>query len=332
MAMMLSRSKTEPVSTPPAARPSASALRDLAAVALFVWLSAWVVHALDLPEALAGWNQSHEQWAVDEVTLISVCAVAALGFFSWRRWRESQRVITRYEATLQRLRTTEGQVALKDHLINTVSHELKTPLTAVIGYAQLLGNDRVDPDERKAMVDRIIAEGWDLTNIVEDLLTRAQAESENLSVASVPVFLAAQAAQVTETLNPGDRERVRILTQEPVRAVADPARVRQIVRNLLSNAIRYGGPHIAVEAEERSGLARLRVLDDGSGVPPGDRDLIFNPYHRAHNGNQTPGSIGLGLSISRELAQRMGGDLTYQRRRGHSVFELSLPLAAKRDT
>jgi signal transduction histidine kinase len=311
--------------------PTASALRDLVGVAVFVWVSAWGIHALDLPEALAEWNRSHEQWAVDEFTLISVCVVAALGFFSWRRWRESQRVIARYEATLQELRTTEGQIALKDHLINTVSHELKTPLTAVIGYAQLLDNDRVDAEERKAMVERIIAEGWDLTNIVEDLLTRAQAESENLNVASVPVFLAAQAAQVTETLNPNDRERVRITSQDPVRAVADPARVRQIIRNLLSNAIRYGGPNIAIEVKGRGGSASMTVLDDGPGVPPGDRDLIFNPYHRADNGGRVAGSIGLGLSISRELARRMGGDLTYQRRRGQSVFELRLPLAAGQD-
>ena len=298
-------------------------------MAVFVWISALAVHLLDLPEALAEWNRSHQQWAVDEVTLLSVSVVAALGVFSWRRWRESLRVIARHEATLRRLRSTEGQVALKDHLINAVSHELRTPLTGILGYASLLGSEEVEPEERRAMVERIIAQGWDLSHIVEDLLTRAQAESERLTMASVPVLLSAQAAQVMETMNPADRARIRAGTMAAARAEADPARVRQIIRNLISNALRYGGPDIALDTNVAAGMARVQVSDDGPGVPPEEQDRIFNPYHRLAEGGRGPGGIGLGLSISRDLARRMGGDLTYHRRRGRTVFELSLPLVSE---
>jgi signal transduction histidine kinase len=263
---------------------------------------------------------------VDEVTFAAVFVVAALGVFSWRRWRESLRVIGRHEATLRRLRSTEGQVALKDHLINAVSHELRTPLTAILGYAGLAGNEKVDAGEREAMMERIVAQGWDLAQIIEDLLTRAQSETESLSVARVSVSYSAQAAQVIETMGPEDRERVH-LTSGRVRAQGDPARVRQIIRNLVSNAVRYGGPRITIETQQRSGMALLDVTDDGPGVPLGERELIFHPYHRLAGGARNPGSIGLGLSISRELARRMSGDLTYQRRRGQSVFRLALPLA-----
>jgi len=309
-----------------------SALRDLGVVTVFVWVSVLLVHGLHLPAALAEWNHFHPQWAVDEVTLISVSVVAALGVFSWRRWRESLRVIARHEATLRRLHVTEDQVALKDQLIGSVSHELRTPLTVLLGYAQLLANGETAAAERKAMVDGIVSEGWDLAHIVEDLLTRAQTQSHSLTVAKVPVLLYDQAAQVVEALNQTERTRVTHTRADPVVAIADPARVRQIIRNLVSNALRYGGPQISIETAERSGTAYLAVIDNGPGVAASQRDLIFNPYHRVPDGERVPGSIGLGLSIGRELARLMSGDLTYQRRKGQSVFELSLPLAETSST
>ncbi len=310
--------------TPGHPRPSLSAVRDLAVVVAAVWLAAFVIHEFQIPEALETWNQGHEQWAIDEVTLVSLCAVAGLGVFSWRRWQESLRTIARHQATLQRLRTTEIEVASKDQLIRTVSHELRTPLTAILGYAELLEETQDRSPEREEMISTIVRQGRDLSEIVEDLLTRAQSEAKTLSVVAVPVQLAANVNQVLESWNV--EERSRVILAGSAAAVGDPARVRQIVRNLLSNAFRYGGGRIDVAIGNGPGIAWLTVSDEGAGIPEEERERVFLPYYRVTGGQRAPGGLGLGLAISRELARLMGGDLTYRRVRNRSVFELTLPV------
>ena len=106
-------------------------------------------------------------------------------------------------------------------------------------------------------------------------------------------------------------------------AWADALRVRQIVRNLLSNALRYGGPHIRLALEARGHSAALLVHDDGPGIPESERTSMFDPAGIRVTKGQ-PGSLGLGLSLSRRLARLMGGDLPYQAQSG-SMFELVLP-------
>lgn len=307
-------------------RPTKSALFDLVVVAAVVWAAVLATHYLGLPEILADWNKQHEHWAIDEVTLVSLFTVGALGVFSWRRWRESQRIIARHAATLERLRTTELEVASKDQLIRSVSHELRTPLTAILGYAELLGADKGgDHSERTAMVDTIIRQGRDLTHIVEDLMTRAQSEAQTLQVAAVPIHLTAQAAQVMEMWDPEDAGRVTLTAHRPIQAVGDPARVRQIIRNLVSNSLTHGCGAVEIEVGCRQSAAWLTVSDEGPGIPDEECRRIFDPYRRATRTGRTPAGLGLGLSISRNLARMMDGDLAYRREGRRTVFELSLP-------
>jgi signal transduction histidine kinase len=101
--------------------------------------------------------------------------------------------------------------------------------------------------------------------------------------------------------------------------------VRQVVRNLVVNAQRYGGSDIRIEISADSGEVTVAVCDDGPGVPPGKEDLIFEPYGRAHAHQSRTDSVGLGLSVSRELARMMGGDVVYQRAKDWTRFELTLP-------
>lgn len=210
----------------------------------------------------------------------------------------------------------------KNELIASISHELRTPLTAVVGFAQILRepND-FPPEDRAAMIRSIVDEGLDLSNIVEDLLTVAKAEAGTLTVVKVPVDLRAQAAQVCESLREEDATKVSV--EGPTRRVAaDPGRVRQILRNLVSNALRYGGDNVVVRVIEE-GLPRIQVVDNGAGIPVEDRERIFESYQKAHDAPGVAGSVGLGLSISRKLARLMGGDLTYAQPDGYSIFELS---------
>ena len=218
-------------------------------------------------------------------------------------------------------------VRSKDLFLASVSHELRTPITAVVGTSEILRDESLDlsDEERGELLDMVVSEGTDLVNIVSDLLAAAKADSGTLTVSHVSVSLRAQAAQVIEGIHQDPDARIEI-SGESVQGVGDPDRVRQIVRNLLTNAQRYGGDTIRVELARGNDRAILRVIDDGVGVPEGDRERIFEPYASAHGANAHAGSIGLGLAISRELARLMGGDLTYRYQDGESVFEFTLPV------
>jgi two-component system sensor histidine kinase ChiS len=110
------------------------------------------------------------------------------------------------------------------------------------------------------------------------------------------------------------------------RALADPLRFRQIVRNLVTNAFRYGGSNVSLQTHCKDGALTLAVNDDGAGIPADQRDAIFEPYHRAHIAHGVPGSVGLGLTVARQLAVLMDGDLEYVRSGAVSTFQLRLPV------
>ncbi|MBU1864869.1 MAG: GAF domain-containing protein [Actinobacteria bacterium] len=227
------------------------------------------------------------------------------------------------------IRKLETSLRAKDELIASVSHELRTPLAAVIGFAQVLRDQDsgLSPEERKEMIRLIAEEGLDLSNIVDDLLVAAKAQAGGLTVAQVPVDLRAQTAQVLEVWNQQDAGHIELIGSS-ARAKGDPARVRQILRNLISNALKYGGDKIRIDLSDDGAIALVRVCDNGPGITEHQLQHIFEPYQRA---NQDPGltaSLGLGLTISRYLARLMDGDLTYRHQAGESIFELTLPTAA----
>jgi signal transduction histidine kinase len=215
----------------------------------------------------------------------------------------------------------------KDQLIASVSHEIRTPLSSIVGFAQLL-HDASDlaPEERQEMVELLVQESADLTNIVDDLLVAAKSDLGRLEVMAVPVDLKAQAAQAVESIDSG-RSRIVSLPASTTRCIGDPARVRQIVRNLISNALKYGGEAISIAAETHDGMGALQVKDNGDGIPEEQSHKIFDAYERGDQPVGLTKSLGLGLHISRSLAHRMGGDLTYRFEDGMTVFELTLPLA-----
>jgi PAS domain S-box-containing protein len=223
-------------------------------------------------------------------------------------------------------RALEALVASKTEFVASVSHELRTPLTSVIGFAELLRDTTFDVDDtnRYELLDAIADQGYELANIVEDLLVAARVEIGELTINCVPVNVKAQAAQVLESMRHKDTDSISVDGQN-FTASADPQRVRQILRNLLTNATRYGGPDVTVGVGKlESGEVFASVSDDGDGVPDAAVEAIFQPYQRAH---QRPGmteSFGLGLAVSRDLARLMGGDLIY-RKDDRATFTLLLP-------
>lgn len=231
--------------------------------------------------------------------------------------------------TVQNLKEKQSQLEettrQRDSFMATVSHEIRTPLTAVIGYIELLQDDLPEEIRSKAL-ETIAREAADIEHLLEDLLIAAKAEADSLRVASVQVTLPAQVAQVIEGLEPTLASSIVVETGDG-RALGDPARVRQIARNLITNAVRYGGPTITVRTRSDGGTCHLLVVDDGEGIPPEERERVFQPFQQSNRNRHVAASVGLGLPISRLLAEKMGGSLTYRYADGHSIFDLTLPAA-----
>ena len=231
--------------------------------------------------------------------------------------------LRRAERRLQEL------VKSKDQFIASVSHELRTPLTAVVGLTDELRNHHstFSQPERQEFMDLIAEQAADVANIVEDLLVAARADIGAVTLAPKEIDIAATVRSLAETTGDEAGPGLQLPSNGHLHALADESRVRQILRNLLSNARRYGGPNITVRAGRDGSNVWIEVGDNGPGISETDRDRIFEPYTTAHPVSGVTAAVGLGLTVSRQLARLMSGDLTYRCEKGESTFRLSLPVS-----
>jgi signal transduction histidine kinase len=228
------------------------------------------------------------------------------------------------ESQLARLEVDrlEADAEDRNRLIAAVAHELRTPLTAVHGFATAMAAqwEEWSSDDLKEMIDLIAQQSMDATNIVEDLLTASGVSRGTLQVIPTVIDLAATIrGELTGLDHTHD-------ASTPA-AMADSFRVRQIVRNLISNARRYGGDQISVVIGHDAESVFVDVLDDGPGIPAGEEERVFEPFARARSADRVATSMGLGLPVSRELAHLMGGTLGYHRDAELTVFRLRVPFA-----
>ncbi len=234
----------------------------------------------------------------------------------------------RLTESLQReVETNHALLESKDALLASVSHELRTPLTGILGFAELVRDTGEDMEvsERQSMVGAIASEALDLSDLVEDLLTAAKSSAGKLTITPSPIELRSVVDRVLEAHAPAHPRTVQIRGDQ-VAAVADPARVRQVVRNLLTNAERYGGDSILITLRSDAGYAYVSVADNGAGVDSSEQaEAIFGAYQSAHRPDGKIASVGIGLTISRALARLMHGDLEYRREFGWTIFEFSVP-------
>jgi len=214
----------------------------------------------------------------------------------------------------------------KDRFLATVSHELRTPLTVVIGLAaELSSNGTMDETELAELLEMIEKHGLEASAIVEDLLVAARSDIDKIAIRPEPIDPAA-AVSLAVAASPFDVLKV-LGDVQPV--LADHTRLQQILRNLLTNADRYGGEHVEIRLASKGEYVSVTVADDGDPIAPHHERAIFDPYTSAHEGSDQLGSIGLGLFISQKLARLMGGDLTYRHDGNHVLFELVLPAVGR---
>jgi PAS domain S-box-containing protein len=232
----------------------------------------------------------------------------------------------------ERKRTEEKLAALlasKDEFVTSVSHELRTPLTVIVGMAQELRSsfDEFSGDVARDLIGVIADQSSDLANIVQDLLVIGRSDGGgSLVINRESIAIDEELKACLQLYLPADRE-IELNLDSSLPVVADALRLRQVLRNLLTNAVRYGGPHLKAIIKQNSLFTTFSLWDNGTGVPPEDVNEIFQPYVRSRSGPALPGSMGLGLAVARKLSQLMGGDLVYERREEWSVFEMTLPTA-----
>jgi signal transduction histidine kinase len=212
----------------------------------------------------------------------------------------------------------------KDSFIAGLSHELRTPLTSIYGFAEIL-TDGVpdDPDQTSELAQIIANEAAEMSRMVDDLLAASRFDSTGIEVEMAP----ARVSSVVESaMAPFLRAGLSVKWETTGDLVmTDAARLRHVLVNLISNAVRHGGPSIGIEVTGGDEMVDIEVWDNGPGVGEDRVADLFKLY--VHDGPTSllTGSVGLGLAVASRITEKLGGRLVYQRFGGKSYFVVSLP-------
>jgi signal transduction histidine kinase len=220
-----------------------------------------------------------------------------------------------------------------------MSHELRTPLNAILGYADLflLGIPAALPEPLVPQVERVRSAGQHLLGLIDEILTFARVEAGQEEVAIehgvTCEMLVRDAAALVEPLALERALAFHARCADPeLRMDTDPRKVRQVLVNLLGNAIKFTeGGHVSLTAHREGASVLFEVEDTGMGIDRAHLERIFDPFWQVEQSNvRTHGGSGLGLSVARQLARLLGGDVTARSTPGQgSVFTLRLPLGAE---
>lgn len=223
--------------------------------------------------------------------------------------------------------------AAKSTFLSGMSHELRTPMNAILGFSQLLQMQAL-PDRQKGMVTEIYRAGQHLLALIDDLLDLTRVEAGKVPLSITPVALAdvvKEALSITQ--NQFERMGIELVNHCPdgVSVLADAVRLRQVIVNLLTNAAKYNREHgrVTIEATVSDGQSlRLSVSDTGQGITPEQMPLLFRTFERLGAERSGIQGSGIGLALSKQLTELMGGTIGVSSRVGEgSTFWIELPLA-----
>lgn len=213
----------------------------------------------------------------------------------------------------------------RDRFMQAVSHHLNTPLAAVLGFAELL-RDRArsfNAGARNEIIEMLAIQAEEMDKVVNDLIVSTRLRLGELTVLRDDVDLRPVLDDVVRSWQAPDRARLTVVGDAV--ATGDAKWIGHIMRNLLQNALVFGGDEIEVRVSEGFHCAVVDVCDRGERVSPEDREKIFEPYYTGSNDQGLAPSLGLGLAVARNLARAMGGEVSYEEEDGEKMFRLRLP-------
>jgi PAS domain S-box-containing protein len=219
---------------------------------------------------------------------------------------------------LQSAKVTADKANLaKSDFLSSMSHELRSPLNAILGFAQLMDSATPPPtEEQKVSIDRILHAGWYLLELINEILDLAVIESGKLSISAEPVSLEEVMIDCRFIIEPQCQKRGITLAipafPSPIYVRADRVRLKQVLINLLSNAVKYNRPHGTVEvvcSVATPGRIRITVKDTGQGLSPDQIRQLFQPFNRLGQERSMVEGTGIGLVMSKLLVELMGGDI-----------------------
>ncbi len=243
------------------------------------------------------------------------------------------------EAQLHQAREqAEAANRAKSEFLSHMSHELRTPLNGVLGYAQILNRSKDVTEKQRRSLDAIIDCGDHLLSLINDVLDLSKIEAGRIELDEAPCDLHRLISGVANILSSKAKEKgvgfsVEVAPEVPVGISTDAAKLRQILVNLLGNAVKFtaeGAVSLRV-CEAPRGILRLEVTDSGVGIAEGEIGVIFDPFKQVEAG-KAAGGTGLGLAITKRLAEMLGGGLEVKSKPGvGSTFSLTIPLVEVHD-
>jgi signal transduction histidine kinase len=240
----------------------------------------------------------------------------------------------RLEATHSELESQNAQLReserLKSDLVNTVSHELRTPLSGVLGFTKLLLSRDFDSETRRHYLGIVDAQARRLSDLLDDFLDVRRIEEGRFERAKELVDMAAlleEEAQLYSQQSPSHEVEVEI-DHPPLAVIGNPDRLRQVIGNLISNAIKYSpqGGVVEVSADAENGSVRVEVRDEGMGIPQSQQSKIFTKFFRGDAAASGITGTGLGLAVSRDIVESHGGRIGFRSAEGKgTTFFVELP-------
>ena len=281
----------------------------------------------------------HQELAQEKITEELRTHACQMEVEIYQRAAEVQQANRRLEATNQELlrakEESERGSRFKDQFLSTMSHELRTPLNAVLGFSDLLADESYGPlnDRQRRYVEHIHTGGKHLLTLISDILDLSKIEAGRMELTNESLRVEAIFGEVLSVMRPLADKKSQSLSKnsQPGLVVrADSVRFKQVLMNLLGNAIKFTpkGGSIELGAHLAGGRVRVEVRDNGPGIPPAEQQRIFEAFYRLHElGKKTEGT-GLGLAITHRLVELHGGELTLDSEVGKgSCFYFSLPVA-----
>ncbi|EDN70187.1 Periplasmic Sensor Hybrid Histidine Kinase [Beggiatoa sp. PS] len=364
------KAKTMNQSTPPK-----STRKDIIFIFICSIFVFWLASAIDAFELLVDLAHQHEEWEIDEFFTVTIILAIALGIFSWRRWRECEYELTYRKSIQSQLKIAkdiaetekkqaeiarkEAEVAqekaeianqAKSEFLASMSHELRTPLNGILGYAQILRRDKSLNNQQQYAIHTMQKSGEHLLTLINDILDLSKIEAQKMELHQQDFHFSHFLTEIVDMIQVRAMPKTLEFQHDfeanlPIAVNGDETRLRQILVNLLGNAVKFtergkvtfkviliGEKEKKIENRESSPLPNIRfqIEDTGPGIAPEFLKTIFEPFQQVGTERYITEGTGLGLPLSQKFVEMMDSSLQVTSTVGEGSifwFELQLPEA-----